>query len=168
MFPSRCARRERRVEGFAPRPISSLRADSRAENKSFEGSIGLSTPGAEAPSDDRSTAPQLADGDRVYAMVVKGPGRKKEDGQLEIHKKYIDIQLSLAGTDTIGWKSMPLCEHPAEEYNPESDVQFFTDDPDIWLPIHRRFFAVFFPEDAHMPMISAEPLHKIVIKIAVE
>ena len=39
------------------------------------------------------------DGDRVYAMVAKDSGRKKEDAQLEIHERYIDIQLVLTGTD---------------------------------------------------------------------
>jgi len=47
-FASRCARRERRVEGFAPRPISSLRADSRASNQSFEGSERITPAGASA------------------------------------------------------------------------------------------------------------------------
>ena len=47
-FASRCARRERRVEGFAPRPIGSLRADSRASNQSFEGAERITPAGASA------------------------------------------------------------------------------------------------------------------------
>ena len=108
------------------------------------------------------------DADRVYAMVAKDSGRKKEDALLEIHEKYIDIQLVLGGTDEMGWKSIISCKHPTGEYDKESDVQFFADDPDAWLPIERGFFVIFFPEDAHMPMISAGQLHKIVVKVAVE
>ena len=108
------------------------------------------------------------DGDRVYAMAAKDHGRKKEDALLEIHEKYIDIQLILAGTDEMGWKSTPSCKHPVKEYDKESDIQFFADDPDVWLPVERGFFVIFFPEDAHMPMISSGHLHKVVVKVAVE
>jgi len=108
------------------------------------------------------------DKDRVYAMVAKDSGCKKEDSLLEIHEKYIDIQLVLAGTDEMGWKSITSCNHPAGEYDKDADIQFFTDDPDIWLPVEPGFFVIFFPEDAHMPMISAGQLHKVVVKVAVE
>ncbi len=108
------------------------------------------------------------DGDRVYAMVAKDPGRRKEDSLLEIHKNYIDIQLVLTGKDEMGWKPIKACKHPTGEYDKESDIQFFADDPAAWLPVESGFFVIFFPEDAHMPMISAGQLHKIIVKVAVE
>lgn len=108
------------------------------------------------------------DRDRVYAMVSKDNGRKKKGALLEIHEKYIDIQLVLAGTDEMGWKSLTSCKHPAGEFDKESDIQFFGDDPDVWLPVKPGFFVIFFPEDAHMPMISEGQLHKVVVKVAVE
>lgn len=107
------------------------------------------------------------DGERVYAMVAKDPGGKKEDGLLETHEKFIDIQLVLAGTDTMGWKPKSLCKDPVEEYDPEEDIQFFRDEPDVWLPTQRGAFAIFFPEDAHMPLISPGQIHKVVVKLAV-
>jgi YhcH/YjgK/YiaL family protein len=107
------------------------------------------------------------DGDRVYALVSREPGRRKEDARLETHERYVDIQLVLAGTDDIGWKSRSLCMSPAGEYDPKADVAFFTDEPDAWLSVKSGAFAVFFPEDAHMPLISAGQLHKVVVKVAV-
>jgi YhcH/YjgK/YiaL family protein len=107
------------------------------------------------------------DGERVYAMVAKDPGRKREDALLEAHEKYIDIQLVLAGTDTMGWKPKSLCQQPVEGYNSEADIQFFEDEPDAWLPTPSGTFAIFFPEDAHMPLISSGQIHKVVVKIAV-
>jgi biofilm protein TabA len=95
------------------------------------------------------------DGDRVYAMVSKDPGRKKENALLETHEKYIDIQLVLAGTDDMGWKPRSLCEQPTGEYDQNTDVQFFADEPDAWLSTGSGAFAIFFPEDAHMPLISS-------------
>lgn len=108
------------------------------------------------------------DGDRVYAMVVKDSGRKKEDAQLETHMKYIDIQFVLEGTDNMGWKPGSLCKKPSGEYDPETDIQFFADKPDTWISTESGAFAIFFPEDAHMPMISDGQLHKILVKVAVD
>ena len=108
------------------------------------------------------------DGERVYATVVKDFGRKKGDARLETHREYIDIQLVLAGTDTMGWKPLQACTTPAGAYDQDVDLQFYLDPPDAWLATGSGNFAIFFPEDAHMPMVSPEQLHKIVVKVAVE
>ena len=107
------------------------------------------------------------DGERVYAIVAKDSGRKKEDARLETHEKYIDIQLVLAGTDNMGWKPKSSCEKSAGEYDKKTDVQFFSDEPDGWHSTGSGAFAIFFPEDAHMPLISSGQLHKVVVKVAV-
>jgi len=106
------------------------------------------------------------DGDCIYAMVSKEPGRKKEDALLETHDKYIDIQLILAGTDTMGWKPKSLCKQPAQGYDQKSDIEFFADKPDAWLATETGAFVIFFPEDAHMPLISPTQIHKVVVKVA--
>ena len=105
------------------------------------------------------------DSDRIFAMVSKEPGRRKEDALLETHRKYIDIQLVLAGTDTMGWKPLSLCNKPAREYDQNADIQFFADTPDAWLATESGAFAIFFPEDAHMPLISPGQIHKVVVKV---
>ena len=108
------------------------------------------------------------DGERVYAMVSKDPGRKREDGLLETHEKYIDIQVVLEGTDDMGWKPKSRCKQPSEEYDPKADLQLFRDEPEVWLSVESGAFVIFFPEDAHMPLISSGQLHKVVIKVAVD
>ena len=104
---------------------------------------------------------------RVFAMVSKDPGRIKEDAQLETHEKYIDIQLVLSGTDHMGWKPKKDCNQSVDGYNEENDIEFFSDVPDMWLPTPGGYFTIFFPEDAHMPLVSSDELHKVVVKIAV-
>jgi len=108
------------------------------------------------------------DGDRIYAIVARDPGRKKEDAQLETHEKYIDIQYIVTGMDTMGWRPKASCTQPAGPYDPETDLQFFADQPDAWLATKSGAFAVFFPEDAHMPLISSGEIHKVIVKIAVD
>lgn len=106
------------------------------------------------------------DGDRIFAIVAKDPGRKKEDAELETHEKYIDIQLILKGTDTMGWKPKVSCRQPSGQHDQETDLQFFADDPDAWPAVKSGSFAIFFPEDAHMPLISAGEIHKVIAKVA--
>lgn len=106
------------------------------------------------------------DGERVYAIVSRDAGRRKEGSQLETHDKYVDIQLVLDGTDNMGWKARSLCTRPSGEYDKKTDLQFFADDPDAWIPVRSGAFAVFFREDAHMPLISSGQIHKVVVKIA--
>jgi len=106
------------------------------------------------------------DGERIYAMISKDTGQKKEDALLEAHEKYIDIQLILAGADDIGWKPKSSCKQPSGLYDPKSDLQFFADKPNTWLSIVGGEFAIFFPEDAHMPLISSGRIHKVVVKVA--
>lgn len=108
------------------------------------------------------------DGENIYAIVAKEPGRRKEDALLETHEKYIDIQLVLAGTDDMGWKPRSLCKHPFGKYDQKTDEQIFTDEPDAWLSAQSGTFVIFFPEDAHMPLISSGRIHKVVVKIAVK
>jgi len=67
----------------------------------------------------------------------------------------------------MGWRSKSSCNHPSSEYDHEADIQFFNDAPDLWFPVAAGVFAVFFPEDAHMPLISSGQIHKVVVKIAV-
>ena len=107
------------------------------------------------------------DSDRIYAMVSKSAGRRKEDALLETHEKYIDIQLVMTGIDEMGWKPKSLCKKPAGKYDQKNDEQIFMDEPDAWLSTKSGAFVIFFPEDAHMPLISSGQLHKVVVKVAV-
>ena len=68
---------------------------------------------------------------RAFAIVSKNIGRKIEDAQLKGHEQYIDIQIVLAGADSIGWKSVSQCDKPFPDYSEERDVKFFADVPDV-------------------------------------
>lgn len=107
------------------------------------------------------------DGEHIYAVVARDAGRRKDDALLETHIKYIDIQLIISGTDTMGWRPKSSCKRPSGEYDQETDLQFFADQPDAWLATNPGTFAIFFPEDAHMPLISPGQIHKVVVKVAI-
>ncbi len=104
-------------------------------------------------------------GDDIFAIVARANGKSAEDTQLEVHNKYIDIQVIISGTDSIGWKPRSACTNAVANYDQENDIQFYTEKPDAWIPVGPNQFAMFFPEDAHAPMVSDGLLHKIVIKV---
>jgi len=106
------------------------------------------------------------DGDRLFAIVAREAGRTKEEAVLETHQRYIDIQLILDGTDTMGWKAKSRCTQPAKEYDPKGDEQCFADPPETWVAVPPGHFVIFFPEDAHAPLVSPEQLHKVIVKVA--
>ena len=105
------------------------------------------------------------DGDRVYAMVQTNPGRPREGALLEAHREYIDIQLVLAGVDEMGWRPTQSCKQLDREYDPESDAMLYSDEPDAWITTRPGSFVIYYPEDAHMPNVSEDTLHKIVVKV---
>ena len=107
------------------------------------------------------------DGDNVFAIVAKDQGRKKDEAQLEIHNKYIDIQMVLEGVDEMGWKARSACTDMVDEYDAENDIQFIADAPTSWATTEPGHFAIFFPEDAHLPLIAKGLIHKVIVKISV-
>jgi biofilm protein TabA len=85
----------------------------------------------------------------------------------ECHEKNIDIQVCVKGLETFGWKSREKCVMPKGTYNPEKDVRFFRDTPDLFFQLTEGQFVVFFPEDVHAPMISDGEIKKVVIKVKI-
>lgn len=108
------------------------------------------------------------DGKNVYAVVAKGKGRTPLEAQIETHDNYIDIQYVISGTDTMGWKSRRDLGSETEHPDPRNDVAFYSDAPTVWTEVTPGMFAIYFPHDAHMPMISEGELHKVIMKVAVD
>ncbi len=105
------------------------------------------------------------DGDNVYANVVEGTLKKKEDAKLEVHDQYIDIQICIRGKESFGWLKREDCKKPVGEYNPEKDILFFTDEPSTYFSLTDGEFTIFFPEDGHAPMVGEGPIKKCIIKV---
>lgn len=107
-------------------------------------------------------------GSDVFAIVEEGPGRTHGEAKLECHRKYIDIQYVVEGWDEMGWKSLSECLYPLTDYDAEKDIEFFSDMPSTWIITPPEHFCIFFPEDAHAPMVSNGKLRKVIVKVAVD
>lgn len=107
-------------------------------------------------------------GEQIFAIVETCAGRSREEAKLECHRRYIDIQLVLEGVDEMGWKPLAECVDPATDYDAARDIRFFNDPPSSWVATPAGSFCVFFPDDAHAPLVSAGMIRKVVLKIAVQ
>ena len=108
------------------------------------------------------------DGDRLYLMINRESGRGREGARLESHRRYIDIQLTLAGPEEIGWLPLGDCGQPDQPFSAERDIAFYAARPQTWLAMPAGTFAIFYPDDAHAPLAGQGQLHKAVAKVAVE
>ncbi len=106
-------------------------------------------------------------GDDLIAIVEHVPGKSREQARLEAHRRYIDIQLVLGGTDEMGWKPLTDCHNPVGEHSMEKDIRFFHDVPAAWIATPPDHFCIFFPEDAHAPLVSSGQVRKVIFKVAV-
>lgn len=90
------------------------------------------------------------------------------DTFIECHRKYIDIQIMVKGSEKMGICNRDLCIQ--REYNDAEDYQKLEGDLDF-ITVREGFFTVFYPHDGHMPQImcngNPEEVRKIVIKVPV-
>ena len=107
------------------------------------------------------------DGADVVVNVVEITGKPIELARMETHNQYIDIQIPLGTTETIGWKSADQLEKPMGSYNAEKDITFFEDAASNLIKVQPFEFAVFFPEDGHQPGIGEATYKKIIVKLRV-
>ena len=106
------------------------------------------------------------DGNSLYALVQEYETKPIQEGKLEAHKKYVDIQMILEGEEFMGYA--PLGGQTATKpFDPDKDIGFF--DGEAWFTRFRKgMFAIFFPQDAHLPGRYTEKpsaVKKIVLKI---
>lgn len=111
---------------------------------------------------------QVLDGDLLFCSISKKGGRRREEVKLEAHRKYIDIQYLINGSEVMGWSPTADCHRVCKEYALEKDIEFFDDTPVSWINVSSGSFVIFFPEDAHAPMVGDSEIHKVVIKIMLE
>jgi YhcH/YjgK/YiaL family protein len=120
------------------------------------------------PNGELAEGRQELEGERLFAGVACSDGRGRQGAKLEAHRRYIDIQMCLAGEEAIGWRPLASCAAPESPFDAERDVQFFADRPESWFDLRPHWFVVFYPEDAHAPLAGEGDIWKAVVKVAVD
>jgi YhcH/YjgK/YiaL family protein len=111
------------------------------------------------------------DGDNIYAPVSEYLSKNEEDAKFEAHRKYIDIQYVISGTELMSVAPLSQKKDILSPYDAEKDVEFMTvGKSNSSIATQERFF-IFFPSDIHRPGLKVDgnsPIKKIVVKVKVD
>jgi YhcH/YjgK/YiaL family protein len=106
-------------------------------------------------------------GDDLFAMVQEYATKPSEQGKWEAHRKYIDIQYVISGTERMGFANLRAMQ--IEEYISEKDFQALSG-TGSFVDVFAGSFVIFFPEDGHMPCLCVDDprqVRKVVLKVKI-
>lgn len=108
----------------------------------------------------------------VKAIVSEYTTKEVNENGYETHRHNIDIQYLLKGKEKIA--CLPVKElSETKPYREETDAAFYkavSDHSPSILALRPGYFAIFYPQDGHMPCLSVnepEEVKKVVIKVQV-
>lgn len=110
-------------------------------------------------------------GDDVYVNVQDYTSKPKTQGKWEAHKKYIDIQFMIKGTERIGVGEIDNYQ-TTEAYDESKDLEFLAvaNDNYQFINMNENDFIILYPQDVHMPQIAMNTpsyVKKAVVKISI-
>lgn len=107
---------------------------------------------------------------RVRAIVSEYETKVENEVGYEAHRKNIDIQYLLRGEERVACLPLDKLKETVP-YSEERDAAFFTSSlQPIEMTLGDGYFAIFFPQDGHMPQLSVdgpEMVKKVVVKVTV-
>lgn len=113
-----------------------------------------------------SAGKYVIDGEEIYALMQEYDTKPQEEGAWEAHRRYIDLQVVIRGVEQFGYAHIgnltPGDYDAAKDWLPLSGAGDF-------FRLQAGYFAIFMPEDAHMPGLTAGPrlaVKKLVVKIS--
>lgn len=106
-------------------------------------------------------------GKDLFIIVSDSEMKAEGDAKIEIHNKYIDIQLPVSKAETYGWISRSSLKEEKAPFDEERDIQFFEDKATSVITAVPGDFVIFFPSDGHAPCIGEGKIRKVVVKIRI-
>ncbi|MFO0816782.1 MAG: YhcH/YjgK/YiaL family protein [Pirellulales bacterium] len=106
------------------------------------------------------------EGDQLFVLVQEYSTKEPSSGRWEAHRRYADIQLIVTGEERVGVAGIDAMKLETP-YDEMKDVAFFQGEGD-WITLTPGRFAIFFPQDVHLPCIQAnvaQKVRKIVVKV---
>ena len=108
-------------------------------------------------------------GNDIYALVQQYATKPLNDGKMEAHRKYVDIQAVISGTEIIGVSSIVGLKE-ISAYSDEKDCELFEHNPGMSSLIKLRpgDFMLLHTGEGHMPGIAIgapAEVRKVVIKV---
>ena len=125
----------------------------------------------------RDAKPDIANGvyqlnPRVKAIVSEYETKPQNPNGYEAHRQYIDIQCTLQGQERVACLPIEKLTE-TKPYSEDGDCALYSSDTTcqpLEMTIGAGYFAIFFPQDGHMPGLSAPspaPVKKVVVKVKI-
>ena len=111
------------------------------------------------------------DGDNLYVTISEYNTKNPEAARYEAHKKYIDIQYVVKGSELIGIAPLSSQDSILQKYDATKDIEFLSVKKGAMIQATPAKFFIFFPEDAHMPGLKEgtnAPVRKAVAKVRID
>ena len=106
------------------------------------------------------------DGENVFINVMDVDLKRPADAKLEIHDRYLDIQVLVRGErEAFGWSQRDRVTRPLGAFDVQKDIRFYDDVPQTYYTLRPGQFTVLFPEDGHAPMVGEGTVRKIIVKV---
>jgi YhcH/YjgK/YiaL family protein len=103
-----------------------------------------------------------------FFMIQEGTTIGLDENNFESHRKYLDLQAIVEGSEDVCWQDIKDLE-PITEYDPERDARFYKGPDTNCITISEGMFYVANPHDGHKPCVHKDhaPTHykKIVMKL---
>lgn len=103
--------------------------------------------------------------DSILLIISENDLRSVDEAPLEAHNIYIDIQIVINGTESYGVRDRDMCSCSKDGYDAERDIEFYDDKVSNIVTLVPDDFVIFFPEDAHAPLIGNGRVKKAIFKI---
>ena len=109
---------------------------------------------------------------RVKAIVSDYETKINNEYGYEAHREYIDIQYLIRGEEVVCYLPLEYLNE-VKPYNKENDAAFYVESgvKPLELMLGNGYFAIFYPQDGHMPQLCIEKpmkVKKVVVKVKVE
>ncbi len=105
------------------------------------------------------------DGEALFVNVSELELRPLDAAHLEVHNRYVDVQVVLGGEELFGWSDRRDCREAEGEFDTERDILFYGDRPQTFYKVRPGQFTILYPEDAHAPMLGEGSVKKLIFKV---
>lgn len=116
---------------------------------------------------DMAIGKHTIDQDRLFAIVDEYNTIPCTEVELEGHRRFIDVQYLVSGTELIGYAPLQQ-QTPFREYDNDEDYALYRGEA-TFVRISAGMFAILYPHDLHMPCIGEQPVavRKVVVKVLI-
>jgi len=109
-------------------------------------------------------------GNEIFVNIQDYNTKPESEGKWEVHRKYIDIQYIIKGSERVGIGEIQDFKS-VMQYDEDNDFEFLKTDKNLqFIDLNENEYLILYPYDVHMPQImnkESSYVKKAVVKVLV-